>query len=83
MCAMSVSYPAPIPLRCPHCGHYTTHTMQTDGLYLWAYCGQCFRAHPVVGVELPELVRAVARRNGECPAPADGAEELPSDPKRR
>lgn len=39
--------------------------MQSDGLYLWAYCAECFRAHPVIGDELPDLVRAVARRQAE------------------
>lgn len=62
---MTVNDTAPIPLRCPHCGTQTTHTMQSDGLYLWAYCAQCFRAHPVVGGELPDVVRAVALQRAE------------------
>jgi hypothetical protein len=57
--------------------------MQSDGLYLWAYCEQCHRSHPVVGKELPELVRAVARHNGDRTPSGDLPPEPPALTSRR
>lgn len=61
--AMLASQPAPIPLRCPHCGITTAHVMHSDGLHLSAQCGGCGRSHPVLGDELPLVVRAMAAVN--------------------